>query len=256
MDVFNKINVLNNILNYTEGEVFDINELKLSDSFVDNKKLVIPFSNDFVASELKERVILFNKLRTVFPGVFIVKKEKTTYKSTLINKIIIKTTGVNYKVSKDNTFILNNYLFYSLSLYIRLALHLVDSDVIDRTKEYNSLEELFMDCKIEKISPSTTNDWITSYIGSDYSEGQLVDFIDKIYDEYKHILKQPNIFQFLFRSFGRHIENVCNSAFDYYMECREIDVSWTNAVADYLVEHCRFNIDYAVSLASVLTVRQ
>ena len=86
--------------------------------------------------------------------------------------------------------------------------------------------------------PSSTISHSVSYLNAQfplgYSYGQLIDFIDQRYDEYKMTHLSPEKYHLLFISFGVHAIEISNIAFDVFMETRDTYHAWHYAVSSFL----------------------
>ncbi|WP_066632240.1 hypothetical protein [Labilibacter marinus] len=169
-----------------------------------------------------------------FPYVFISSKYEVSDTISIGNKISLAYYNLNLKVSASgNKLTLNSYSYSKISLCISLLIHKKEElHVIKRSKAANSL---------------------SNKIGDSYSQGELIDHIDQVYDQYKHTNININNFRTIFRSFGCHTEDIGNRAFDLFMESRSTSESWKNAIEEFLTNKVDLSQMLAEHISNILT---
>ncbi len=187
------------------------------------ESIVLNFPEKLKVSTLKAHIKLQEQYVRLFPTIFIQVKVKTPYKVNIQNTLLLKTARTFYKQDEENNIWLSSQQYTNLGLLIQMSLYLLE-------QEYSSSQNLL------KLQDSTTALYLSNKLGVLYSQGQLIDFIDRLYDQYKHTKITAHVFRKIFRYFGSYTEEIANSAFDNFMETRNTNQSWSTAIKYFLKE--------------------
>ncbi|MGQ1787935.1 MULTISPECIES: hypothetical protein [unclassified Saccharicrinis] len=184
---------------------------------IERIELVYPVT--LKVSELKTELKFQKYWKSLFPALFVPIKITTKYKATFVNSIKLKWAGIKFSITSTNEIVLDSYACENLSLILQLLIH---------------LEENRQRQNPEKPALNSTTAYLKDKLGHSYSEGELIDFIDLIYDQYKHTNISVKDFRNVFRCFGVHTEDIANEAFDYYIESKNTVKAWRRSVEEYL----------------------
>lgn len=180
-----------------------------------------PFPTTFKISALKYHYKQQHHYLRLFPNVFIQHTAITPFEASWRNKLMLKWTSLPFSVGDNNLLQLKTLTFTKLSLLLQMLIYLSENETIEPSD-------------LTHAKQSSTAVYLNQQLGATYSQGQYLDFVDRLYDQYKHTKLTPYVFRHLFRCFGCHTPTIANAAFDYYMQSRNSERAWQLAVANFL----------------------
>ncbi|GAF05974.1 hypothetical protein [Saccharicrinis fermentans] len=186
---------------------------------------------------LKTTFKLHKKWKALFPILFLPDKTTTNYKATYVNRSKLNLLGIIFSINASKQIELKSYACDNVSLLLQVLLFLHFND-----------QGVHPDGFIE--SPTAT--YLRVKLGPSYSEGQVIDFMDLLFDQYKHTHISAKSFRRLFRCFGPCTEDIANQAFDYYGESKDCFKAWTKAVEEYLIGVLNIDKNVSKRIASLL----
>ncbi|SMO62282.1 hypothetical protein SAMN06265379_103420 [Saccharicrinis carchari] len=183
--------------------------------------ITAPIPAKFNISAIKAQYRQQTQYVRLFPTVFTEHNTKTPYKAHWHVRTRLKWAGLPFTVANDNFIHLKSLSYTKLSLLLQMLLYLSEQDkVVSGTTA--------------SLSSSQTTQFISRQLGATYSQGQLIDFIDRLYDQYKHTNLPADTFRHLFRCFGTHTLTIANAAFDHYIQSRNTLSAWHMAVLEFM----------------------
>ncbi len=203
------------------------------------KEVLLPVFNVIGIEDTKVLNSQMNYLRKLIPTVFYSKNVETGIDANLILKINLKLNGINYTISSRKKFVFKSSVFVPIVFFIQW-LHILIA-VNSGNKDYKSItsvSEAFRNIEFKNyknIELISNSEWLIKELGNNYSQGMLIDFIDKLYDRYKHTKIEIEKFRLVFQSFGVHCEDISNTAFDIYIKKRDTLNAWSDAIKDYFI---------------------
>lgn len=185
------------------------------------QSLTQPFPGEFNIRRLKFRYKQQAQYILLFPTVFTQLTVKTHYAAIWRAKFMLKWAGLPFVVGTDNLLHLKTVSYTKVSLLLQMLIYQSDNQISEPTH-------------LVRAAQSATAVYLSQQLGASYSEGQLIDFVDRLYDQYKHTKLSPYTFRHLFRCFGCHTPTIANAAFDHYMHLRNTENAWQLAVVNFL----------------------
>ena len=206
---------------------------------VEIERIELCYPSNWSVSALKTTFKLHKKWKALFPILFLPIKVPTNYKATYVNRSKLNLLGIIYSINSSKHIELESYTCYNVCLLLQVLLFLHFND-----------QDLHAEDSIE----SPTALYLREKIGSSYSEGQVIDFMDMLFDQYKHTHITAKSFRRLFRCFAPYTEDIANEAFDYYVESKDTFSAWSQAVEEFLITKLSIHRKDANRIASLLLV--
>ena len=206
-------------------------------------------------NDIKKNYHQYNILlhcNNLFPTAFKTTYINTNIKANFINKIKLNRYNIPYKV--DSTLKIKSYSISPVIFHLQF-IGLIIQQIIDRNlahETFNSFEDFYRKYQEEvdsinvyNIKEFTIGKFLTDELGEEYSSGQLIDFIDRYYDIYKHTHILAKHFRLLFLCFGQYIDDIGNDAFERYMKNRNSNLNWHTATISFLVSYYSFSPEFS-----------
>lgn len=203
--------------------------------------LMYPFPATFNLAHLKTQQTNQVHYLRIFPHVFTQLHVKSTLAATWHTKLLLKYSKLPFIADNENVLHFKTLTYSNISLLLQILL-------------YQSDFQQPQSCNVAYAQNSSTAAYINQHLGPGYSHGQLIDFIDRLYDQYKHTKLPPFVFRHLFRCFGCHTTTIANLAFDNYMDTRNTSRAWQHAIHYFLRTHISLSESLSKSLSEMLVV--
>ncbi len=175
----------------------------------------------------------------LFPNVFVPLTKKTPFAASWRTKLMLKWANLPFTVDSENFLQLKTVSFTKISLLLQMLIYLSENEHIEPSD-------------LVHAKHSSTASYLNKYLGVSYSQGQFIDFVDGLYDQYKHTKLSPFSFRHLFRCFGCHTPTIGNAAFDHYIQLRNTEDAWQVAVVNHLQSQLSLPKLVAQSVAKLL----
>jgi hypothetical protein len=205
----------------------------------------------------------------ILPTIFSSANITSRYKFKALSKLKLRILKIPFLYSNNNEIIFPTCSLLPLSFHIQFIKYILDLDgelcSIKTERNFSSIHELYkffeenykgkhqhMYLTIGELPKSSSASWLQNQLQVDYTHGQLIDYIDQLYDEYKHTNISPSCFHVIFKTFGIDGVKIANDAFDNYMETRNTYESWTTAMQNYLHKKLYFSTSYASQISKQL----
>jgi len=198
-----------------------------------------PFPTTFKISALKYHYKKQHHYLRLFPNVFIQHTSITLFEASWRNKLMLKWTSLPFSVGDNNLLQLKTLTFTKLSLLLQMLIYLSENEIIEPSD-------------LTRAKQSSTAVYLNQQLGATYSQGQYLDFVDRLYDQYKHTKLTPYAFRHLFRCFGCHTPTIANAAFDHYMQSRNTESAWQLATSNFLHTQLSLHMSLSQSVAKLL----
>ncbi|TLX70966.1 hypothetical protein E9993_21540 [Labilibacter sediminis] len=247
------------ILKFLFSEKDNKDEFSLDKLNLSRHEKSINLSNSPSVAEIENHLAFLEQLQSIFPTVLIPINAETKLKSNLKNKLLFKLKSISYFVSA------NKYIQFSSVKFSPLAVHLQFIQLLtgdypqlfSQPQQINCVSDIYarvIEFEKTENEPLDLNNslgrWLISQIRQGYSKGELFDFIDSLYDQYKTIQISPQNFHFIFQCFGKSTINIANDAFDDYMNSRDADLAWKNSIATFLCTYLFFEKKLAETISN------
>lgn len=177
-------------------------------------------------------------IHDLFYNLFSQTTIEVNYKVSQVSSIRLRLAKVDFRISTSGKYQLYSKKAVTLNLVLQLLCYMTEY-----TPQLVS---------VEKLKPSLTAVYLNKYLGESYSQGALVDFIDRLYDQYKQIYLSPKVFHKMFNAFGYYTIDIGNRAFDIFMESRDSRKSWMNSISGFLIDKLNFNPNLALKISELL----
>lgn len=244
---------------FNESEEINIPELYSQGLSLNSISINLP--QQLKISLFRRHHEIVNKCCKHFPTVFYPVIINSLFGINLYNKIKLKLVGVPYIISTSQNFVFSTYSFSPLIFHLQIVQHFISNFnvVINSNIRFNCFD-MFYDylcqsietCKRSHESTTAVSLWLNDQIGTTYAYGELIDFIDRIYDQYKFTQINPQCFHVIFRCFGSNTIGIANSAFDYYTDFRDSNSAWEKSISNFLHYDLCFSRDFATAIAQRL----
>lgn len=198
-----------------------------------------PFPTTFKVAHLKSHYRQQTNYLRIFPNVFTQLSLKTPFVATWRAKLMLKCTNLPFSIDVDNHLQLKTLTFTKISLLLQMLIYLSENQSHEASHLIHATQ-------------SSTATYINQHLGATYSQGQFIDFVDRLYDQYKHTKLSPYAFRHLFRCFGCHTPTIGNAAFDHYIQLRNTEDAWQVAVVNHLQSQLSLPKLVAQSVAKLL----
>jgi len=205
---------------------------------------------------LKSQLEYLLRLHRTFPTVFKKSDYILNYKPNIADVLKLKAKGISFYKSKNGELALDSIEFNLVNLQLQIILLYIE--YFQRSKEiieskfqflYQFKHWLLSTFSIRSFINSSikskTKIWLEENLGNKFSYGEMVDFSDRLYDQYKHTNISTSSFFNLFSAFGYYVEEIASTAFDYYMSSRNTNESWQKAIVNFLTDS--MNLDEEIS---------
>ncbi len=246
-EAFDGLNWLYNIVK-KDSSLQRISILNVLTSVDSNVLTYLNFPSKPKISQVKDQLEMAKSLDDIFPYVFEPFYFDTKYNINSIAALKFRMANVSYIVKNKRSIVVNSYKFSFFALLIRFMILLKDSDKKNDDIVFHTYSELIFKClknlnelnfDFQQWSVNPSKAWFYEKVGKDYSYGQMVDLIDRQYDLYKQMSLSPQIFHFIFKCFGSYALQIADDAFNMYVESRNVDVSWNNAIQSFLKNYLK-----------------
>lgn len=198
-----------------------------------------PFPTTFKVADLKSHYTQQTQYLRIFPNVFTQLNLKTPFVATWHAKLMLKWNKVPFTIDADNHIQLKTLTFTKISLLLQMLIYLSENQSHEASHLIHGAH-------------SSTATYINQQLGATYSQGQFIDFVDRLYDQYKHTKLSPYAFRHLFRCFGCHTPTIGNAAFDHYIQLRNTEDAWQLAVSNFMQTQLSLPTSVAQSVAKLL----
>ncbi len=216
-----------------------INITHTLESITSVQTLTHPFPTTFKISALKSYYNQQHHYLRLFPNVFIPLTVKTHFAAGWRNKLRLKWANLPFTIDAENRLQLKTLTFTKISLLLQMLMYLSKN-------QHPEASEL------GQAKQSSTAIYLNQQLVASYSQGQYLDFVDRLYDQYKHTKLSPYTFRHLFRCFGSHTPTIANAAFDHYIQSRNTEDAWQLAVVNFLQTQLSLTNMVAQSIADIL----
>jgi hypothetical protein len=244
---------------YSENEEGSISRSEITVAISDTKKV----------AELKKFHDALSVSQKIFPTVFSPADATSPLYFNTLSKLKLRIFKVPFLCSYQNKLTFPSFSLLPLSFHIQFIKYILDLDgelyPIDTKRNFTSIHELYRFLEenykgkqqhayltISDLPKSSSASWLQNQLQVDYTHGQLIDYIDQLYDEYKHTNISPSAFHVIFKTFGNDCVKIANDAFDIYMETRNTYEAWTTSIQNYLHEKYQLSISYALQIGKQL----
>lgn len=252
---------LEKVLQYLFGDSEKISIPELYNPELSLKSLSINLPQQLKISVIRRHHEIVNKCCIHFPTVFYPVKINSLFNVNLFNKLKLKLADMPYFISTQRNLVFNTYSFSPLIFHLQITQQLISNInvVVSSNIRFNCFYMLYgylgqyVDTSkksIESITPVSL--WLNEQIGAKYSYGELIDFIDRIYDQYKFTQITSQCFQSVFRCFGQNTIGIGNAAFDYYTISRDFNSAWEKSIGHFLYNDLHFSRDFASKITQCL----
>ena len=189
------------------------------------------YTGDFNVKKIKRFYDKLDELKEMFPTACVNVWCQVEFKFGFINKTWFEFSKISYRKGKEGKLELKAISYDNVSSVIQCLLYI---------KEKNENNDVRMPLTVSFLKES---------IGDGFSEGQLIDYIDREYDKYKHTNLPALTYRYIFKIFGFYAEMIGNNAFDLYMETRNTHKAWQKSMSYFMVDKLNLEISLADKIA-------
>ncbi len=188
--------------------------------------------------------------KRMFPTAFRVLYIKTKLRSNILNKIKVKAFNLPVKNTNDGYLQIESFSVLPLIFHFQYMSYIKGEQVLEGEGNITlcNFEEFYEAYSrgnnkqpIQDIETTSVSKYIIQELGSDFSDGELIDFVDRLYDLYKQTNISVQNFRTIFYCFGKYIDVIGSEAFDLYMTNRDTLLSWQTAVINFISSYYLFS---------------
>ncbi|MCW3806779.1 hypothetical protein [Plebeiibacterium marinum] len=218
------------------------------------------YPEEFKVGEIGFHYDLLSKLNELFPSCMASVYLPVQIENHILNRWKVYRSNVPYTINENGKFEFKAFSFFPLAFYLQLATVFIEKwGFIKDSSEWNSFKEFYEDYKYAQgsiiilgLSTPRQKSYLVEHLGKTYSRGELMDFVDRLFDQYKHTHIAIELFRNIFACFGQDIECVGNMAFDNYMESRNTVVAWNRAIVEHLMSKFHFSLCFSNKIANII----
>ncbi len=210
---YDYLKIIHDVYLWSKKEIFISDLLKIES-----------YKKEIVSSDVKNMAKIYKEAREFsyhLPGVFLRCQYKTEFKNGTLDRIKLKGHKLPFKIDNSDIYILG-YYYYTIHLVVRTLLY------------FSSIEKMDFEHYVVEIKNSKCTQWLNKELGAGFTDGMLIDFSDRLYDQYKGTGITIEAFRNIFISMPHLIDEIGGTAFDKYMDVRNWREAWRFGLLDTL----------------------